>query len=95
MGRRTPPPGRQALLPGAVQGALTVLEVLLVQEGSQRRRYYRCQCACGTVFTVRADHVHRGNTRSCGCLRVQVRRAGMAARMRAWWQAKNAGQGRT
>ena len=32
------------------------------------RRYYECQCSCGTVKTVRADNVKAGSTLSCGCL---------------------------
>ena len=31
--------------------------------------YWLCKCQCGTVKTVRSDHLTSGKTRSCGCLR--------------------------
>ena len=27
-----------------------------------------CKCECGTIHTVRTDHLKSGRTRSCGCL---------------------------
>lgn len=31
-------------------------------------RYYLCRCDCGNYKKVRADHITRGETQSCGCL---------------------------
>jgi len=35
---------------------------------AERRKYWICQCACGTVREVLAWSLLRGATRSCGCL---------------------------
>ena len=36
------------------------------------RVYYECQCECGTIKKVRADHLKSGNSKSCGCLQKEV-----------------------
>lgn len=35
--------------------------------------YWLCQCDCGSVKKVRIDHLNNGKTRSCGCLKKDVR----------------------
>jgi len=41
----------------------------------QEGRYHWCTCACGTeARKYRTDHLKSGNTRSCGCLRVEAGR---------------------
>ena len=35
---------------------------------AERRKYWICQCACGTVKAVSAQSLHTGESRSCGCL---------------------------
>lgn len=37
-------------------------------------RYWNCQCDCGELWAVRSDNLQRGATKSCGCLRADVRR---------------------
>lgn len=45
---------------------------VLRQEG----RYHWCECECGSEpRKYRTDHLKSGNTRSCGCLRVEAGRA--------------------
>lgn len=49
---------------GNVYGKLTVLEF----SGSDRgKRYYRCQCSCGTVKIIDGSSMRQGKTVSCGC----------------------------
>lgn len=37
-------------------------------KNSQGKLYWLCKCACGEVAMIRADHLQRGLTKSCGCL---------------------------
>lgn len=41
----------------------------LVCGAAARNEYVVCRCACGTEKEVKATHLLRGNTRSCGCYR--------------------------
>lgn len=36
---------------------------------SPKRTYWKCQCDCGNIITVRGNALTTGNTRSCGCYR--------------------------
>jgi hypothetical protein len=38
-------------------------------------RLWRCKCACGKVFVIRANSLRQCKTRSCGCLRANKGRA--------------------
>lgn len=45
-------------------GLLTVLE----RDFSKKDRvYWICQCKCGTIKSIAARHLKRGDTESCGC----------------------------
>lgn len=39
-----------------------------------RRAIWDCKCDCGNIFAVSAISLRSGNTRSCGCLRDELRR---------------------
>ena len=41
--------------------------------GKKQDRIWACLCACGTTCTVRAYSLRSGNTKSCGCLALEVR----------------------
>ena len=37
-----------------------------------KKLQYLCQCDCGKEHTTRAEYLHRGEIRSCGCLRSEA-----------------------
>jgi len=45
-----------------------------------RRGYLECVCACGTVKQVFGSNIRKGKSKSCGCLRADVARAGCLKR---------------
>ncbi len=55
---------------GAVYGDLTV-----IGEAESSSRKFKVLCKCGTVFDCLKGSVRGGNTKSCGCARVQTLRA--------------------
>lgn len=36
------------------------------------RPYFRCQCDCGNICSIRADSVKNGHTTSCGCAKIKA-----------------------
>ena len=44
-------------------------------EGRDRLPRWRCQCDCGETHVVSVRDLMRGDTKSCGCLRVETARA--------------------
>jgi hypothetical protein len=64
---------RRANLIGKVFERLTVIEY--DEELSQQRAepghkaaYWKCQCSCGNIISVRTADLNSGHTKSCGCL---------------------------
>lgn len=53
-------------------GRLTVLNRDL-GEHTQRRVYWNCLCECGNTIAVAGKSLKSGNTRSCGCLNMEMR----------------------
>lgn len=39
------------------------------QNKSKIRKYYKCQCDCGNIVSIRSDNVISGHAQSCGCWR--------------------------
>lgn len=61
---------------GEVYGRLTIL----YREGSKKYPtttdiLWRCRCSCGTEVVVGGRNLLGGSTKSCGCLRKEVRKA--------------------
>ena len=52
-------------LTGKKIGKLTVLGV---SDKTNRRLYWKCQCDCGKIISVKGDHLRQKNQLSCGCL---------------------------
>lgn len=57
---------------GRVFGRLTVLRQSGVTSYGNKR--YAVRCSCGVVKNVNGKNLRQGMTRSCGCLRVELRR---------------------
>ena len=55
---------------GNVYGRLTV-----TGWNENRRAHWFCRCICGKELSVHSSNLTGGGTKSCGCLRVEVRRA--------------------
>jgi len=51
---------------------LTVLK-LLEEKTNFGGSIYLCECSCGTKKPIPSDRLKSGNTKSCGCLRVELR----------------------
>ena len=58
---------------GNTYGRLTVLS--FSHYSGKHRRHYLCRCSCGQEKTVQGTLLKSGNTRSCGCLAWETRRA--------------------
>lgn len=55
-------------LSGQQFGELTAIRDV----GSKKyRRMWECKCSCGQVVVVSSNHLKRGNTKSCGCLKMR------------------------
>lgn len=62
--------GRKAIdLTGLVFGRTTGVSLA---EPKGRNRRWNCKCSCGTAHVARAGDLLRGDTKSCGCLRIEV-----------------------
>lgn len=58
-------------LTGQCFGRLTVIE--RVPKLTRRGAVWRCTCACGKTTVVLGTNLRQGNTRSCGCLKHEMR----------------------
>jgi hypothetical protein len=92
----------QPILPGQRFGRLVVLR--LAERRYARSKHgvlykaelhWRCRCDCGNEITVRRSSLQQGDTKSCGCLRRELRRAqshrhglSKTPEYRAWKAAK-------
>jgi len=60
-------------LTGQVFGRLTVVERAPNKgKGAETRAMWRCVCECGGESVIACHTLKAGNTRSCGCLKVEV-----------------------
>ena len=60
-------------LTGKVFGRLTVIE--FSHNGSNWSVYWKCRCSCGAYIVVRNNNLLSGNTKSCGCQKLDSSRA--------------------
>lgn len=62
-----------ALQSGDRYGRLVVVEV--DRQDKHKNNIYRCVCDCGRITFVRGNGLTSGNTKSCGCLSMEIKRA--------------------
>ncbi len=74
-------------LAGKIFGRLTVTHMVPRNDVPDKRGvphksliFWVCRCECGLVIHVRPDRLTEGKTRSCGCLRTDIRRANASVR---------------
>lgn len=67
------------VVPGARFGNMVVKEILPQKQGQNRRKVL-CQCDCGTFKEVSPCCLVSGDTKSCGCFAIEVRRKNGRAR---------------
>lgn len=60
-------------LTGHKYGRVTVLEKARGCTPDDPFILWRCRCECGTEFIARGSSLRNGNTKSCGCLRSELR----------------------
>ena len=61
-----PKNGSKEITAGTRFGKLTVKKPS--HQDKRWRRFYLCDCDCGSTAIVQAGHLRSGNTQSCGCL---------------------------
>ena len=62
-------------LTGQKFGRLIVIERAIFEYAKNiqaKHAYWKCQCICGNTITVRAGHLKSGDTKSCGCLAIEI-----------------------
>lgn len=68
------PPSRVKNMTGEKYGRLTVTCDWFSPIVKGRSYRWNCKCDCGKEIIVSRDHLIQGNTKSCGCLDVEVHR---------------------
>ena len=58
---------------GQKYNRLTIIEKC--QYDKYKNRLYKCQCDCGNIILVRGNALSSGNTKSCGCLAREIKKA--------------------
>lgn len=41
------------------------------EKSSTKRKYWICKCKCGTIKSVRSDQLKNGQSKSCGCYKIE------------------------
>ena len=62
--------GNKKNLVGQKFGELTVISVIPNKRSKEGSQYWLCQCSCGKQIEVKTNHLTTGNTKSCGCVRI-------------------------
>lgn len=63
-------------LSGERYGRLTALHFVgHIRRGEILARAWLCRCDCGTEVIITHNNLYSGNSKSCGCLRTEIRRS--------------------
>jgi 5-methylcytosine-specific restriction endonuclease McrA len=57
---------------GQTFGKLTVVSEETTMKYNDTRAHWNCQCECGELVVVDTNHLTTGNTKSCGCWKIEV-----------------------
>lgn len=63
--------GKFVDLTGKVFGRLEVLQKSDKRSGVNSRLCWECRCSCGNLITTAGQNLTRGDTKSCGCLKIE------------------------
>lgn len=63
---------RTDIAEGMKFGRLTLLNIVFKGAGHNKRTYWKCKCECGKVIECQQRRLVVGDTRSCGCLRLEI-----------------------
>jgi len=67
------PPNPYAIdMTGTVVNGIEVLSKVAESKDRKKRAHWLCRCRCGKIFTTLGASLHSGNTKSCGCIRVEA-----------------------
>jgi len=55
-------------LTGKIYGRFKVIEYIGKMCG---RTAWKCKCSCGNIRNITGDHLRRGHSKSCGCLKIE------------------------
>ena len=59
------------------QRRFTRLTAIRMMRIKNHAAYWQCVCDCGRKRIVRANNLEAGNTKSCGCLRMEMLSRGL------------------
>lgn len=59
-------------LTGKIFGYWVVLEKINKQNSDGKHPYWRCKCKCGNIREVAGGALKSGNSKSCGCYRIEI-----------------------
>lgn len=59
-------------LVGQKFGKLTIISEAIKQDPKNTRAIWNCVCDCGETIIVTTNHLTTGNTKSCGCLKIDA-----------------------
>jgi hypothetical protein len=64
---------KDSLIGGEKFGHFIVLEYSHTEhrDASHAERIMRCKCVCGKILNVRTSNLKSGNSKSCGCKRIE------------------------
>jgi hypothetical protein len=65
---------KQQIKPNTIFGRLIVVEEVQPyrKPSGQTQRQFKCRCECGNEITTKLFYLNKGQTKSCGCLNLEL-----------------------
>lgn len=74
---------------GVLDSLITVIEedkkYNVIHNLKSKRTYWKCKCACGTLFSAEGTSIRTGKTKSCGCLQRKIAAKAHKIDMAGWY----------